>query len=128
MSDQGQNDSVNQSMENSLAINSNAGLRSANHDQTTIFQQNNGQANELLQSLVETRRQQVALFEQRMTQENQMFQNTMQMVLANQDAANARTSALQTQQQSYTHQEAQQSRAATTAEHYADTGAVTIIP
>jgi F0F1-type ATP synthase delta subunit len=121
-------DETENSMNNSLAINSNAGLRAANHDQNTIFQQNNSQANELLQSLVETRRQTVALFEQRMTQENQMFQNTMQMVLANQDAANARTAALQTQQQSYSHQEAQQSNANTVAMHYADVGAITIIP
>jgi hypothetical protein len=121
-------DETKQSMNNSLATNSNTGLRAANHDQNTIFQQNNAQANELLQSLVEARRQQVALFEQRMTQENQMFQNTMQMVLANADAANARNAALQTQQQSYTHQEAAQSRAATTAEHYVDLGVVTIIP
>jgi hypothetical protein len=126
--DMGQNDSVNQSMENSLATNSNTGLRAANHDQNTIFQQNNSQMNELLQSLVETRRQTVALFEQRMAQENQMFQNTMQMSLQNQAAATAGAQALQGQQQSYTHQEATQTSANTVAMHYADVGAITILP
>ena len=139
-----------QSMDNSLAINTNLGLQSASHDQSTIQQQNNAQQNEIVQSLLETRRQTVAQFEerqrqtvaqfeQRMVQENQMFQNTMQMILTNADAANARQAGLQTQQQSndgsatkqeqtYAHQEAQKDRAATSAEHAVDMGVVTVIP
>ena len=81
--------------------------------------------NEILQSLIEARRQMTAEFEQRMRQQDQMFQHTMQMQVANADAAAARASGNQAQQQSYTHQEASQSRAQTTAEYMASVGIVT---
>ena len=86
------------------------------------------QLTEVLQSIVETRRQTIAQFEQRMRQDNQLFQTTMQMMVQNQESANARENVTAQQQNSYTNQQAQQSRAASTAEHYADVGAITIIP
>lgn len=119
---------VTQSMSNTLAADTARGMQAANHDQNTIHQQNNSQQNEIIQTLIETRRQTVAEFEQRMRQQDQMFQNTMQMMLQNQEAAAARASALQQQAQVQNHSQAMQEQADKVAMHYVNQGIVTIIP
>ena len=77
------------------------------------------------QQLIEVRRQNVAQFEQRMTQENNLFANQMAHVLNNQAAAAAAASGLQTQQQSYTHTEASQSRLQQSADYLVSVGITT---
>lgn len=116
---------VDDSTDAALAAVTGNGLRAGAHDQNTIFQQNNAQQNEIIQQLVEVRRQNVAQFEQRMVQENQMFQQTMQMIVANQEAASARASGLQTQQQSYNHSEATQDRLQSSADYLVSVGITT---
>ena len=127
------------SMETSLSAATGAGFRAGAHDQNTIFQQNNALQSEVMQSLVEVRRQTVAEFEQRMRQQDQQFQNTMQMVLQNAEAASARASANQQQAQVQNNTQSLDQAAKTAAEsaitaanntarHAMDMGVVTIIP
>lgn len=98
------------------------------HDQNTIFQQNNSQMNEVLQSIIEVRRQTSAEFEQRMRQQDQMFQQTMQMLVHNQTAKDLQATQLQQQAQGQQHSEAMREAANTVAMHYADIGVITILP
>lgn len=118
-------DTADASMTNTLATATGSNMLNNPHDQQTIQQQNNSQQNEIIQQLIEARRQNAAEFEQRMRQQDQLFQTTMQMLLANNDRENARAAGLQTQQQSYTHQEAEQSRAQTSADLLATLGILT---
>ena len=101
---------VDDSVEAATANAAGNGLRAGSHDQNTIFQQNNASMNELLQTLVETRRETVSLFEQRMRQQDvlfnnqiqqqqQMFQANMSQLAYNQDAKNQRDVGLQQQAQ-----------------------------
>ena len=101
---------VDDSVEAATANAAGNGLRAGSHDQNTIFQQNNASMNELLQTLVETRRETVSLFEQRMRQQDvlfnnqiqqqqQMFQANMSQLASNQDAKNQRDVGLQQQAQ-----------------------------
>jgi hypothetical protein len=116
---------VDDSTDNALAAASGNGLRAGNHDQNTIFQQNNAQQNEIVQQIIEVRRQNVALFEQRMQQSNTLFANMQAQLLANQAAAAAAASGLQTQQQSYNHSEATQDRVQTSADYLVSVGITT---
>jgi hypothetical protein len=116
---------VDDSTDDSLAAATGNGLRAGNYDAATIHQQNYTQMNELAQSLVEARRQETAQFEMRMVQSNNLFANQMSQVLANQAAAAAAASGLQTQQQSYTHSEATQDRVQTSADYLVSVGVTT---
>jgi hypothetical protein len=116
---------VDDSTDNALAAATGNGLRAGNHDQNTIFQQNNAQQNEIVQQIIEVRRQNVALFEQRMQQSNTLFANMQAQLLANQAAAAAAASGLQTQQQSYNHSEATQDRVQTSADYLVSVGITT---
>jgi hypothetical protein len=116
---------VDDSTDDSLAAATGNGLRAGNHDQNTIFQQNNAQQNEIIQQLIEVRRQGVAQFEQRLVQSNTLFANMQAQLLANQAAAAAAASGLQTQQQSYTHSEATQDRVQTSADYLVSVGITT---
>jgi hypothetical protein len=116
---------VDDSTDSSLAAATGNGIRAGNHDQNTIFQQNNAQQNEIVQSLIEVRRQNVAQFEQRMGQVNNLFANQMTMVLSNQAAAAAAQSALQQQAQVQNHSQATQDRVQTSADYLVSVGVTT---
>jgi hypothetical protein len=127
---------VDDSTDDSLAAATGNGLRAGSHDQNTtfqttlhdqntIFQQNNSHQNEITQQLIEVRRQNVAQFEQRMGQVNNLFANQMTMVLANQAAAAAAMSALQQQAQVQNHSQATQDRVQTSADYLVSVGITT---
>jgi len=116
---------VDDSTDDSLAGATGNGLRAGNHDQNTIFQQNNAQQNEIVQQIIEVRRQNVAQFEQRMAQTNNLFANQMAQVLANQAAAAAAMSALQQQAQVQNHSQATQDRVQTSADYLVSVGITT---
>ena len=80
---------VDDSTDSNLAATTGLGLTAAAHDQNTIFQQNNVLQNEFAQQLLEVRRQNVAMFELRMTQANQLFANQIVTEQANRAAATA---------------------------------------
>ena len=101
---------VDDSTDMSTANAAGNGIRAGSHDQNTIFQQNNSAVNELIQSIVETRRETVSLFEQRMRQQDvlfnnqiqqqqQMFQQQFVLLAQNADAKNAREASNQQQAQ-----------------------------
>jgi carboxylesterase type B len=100
-------------------------FQTTNHDQNTIFQQNNAQQNEFLQTLAEVRRQNVVLFEQRVSQDNAMFAAHMSQLAANAAAAAAAANGLLTQQQSYNHSQATQDRMQTSADYLVSVGITT---
>jgi hypothetical protein len=127
---------VDDSTDSALAATGGNGLRAGNHDQNmvftaalhdqnTIFQQNNAQQNEYIEQLLEVRRQNVAQFEQRLTQSNQLFAAQIGQTLANQAAAAAAANGLQSQQASYSHSQATQDRMQTSADYLVSVGITT---
>jgi hypothetical protein len=80
---------VDDATDSNLAATTSLGLAAAAHDQNTIFQQNNALQNEYAQQLLEVRRQNVAMFELRMTQANQLFANQISTEQNNRAAATA---------------------------------------
>jgi hypothetical protein len=122
---QGDDAVVDDSTDDALAAATGNGLRAGAHDQNTIYQQNNSQQNEITQQLIEVRRQNVAQFEQRMGQVNNLFANQMAQVLANQATAAAAVSALQQQAQVQNHSQSTQDRVQTSADYLVSVGITT---
>jgi len=127
---------IDDSTDSSLAAAGGNGLRggahdqnmvftSSLHDQNTIFQQNNSHQSEITQTLIETRRQNVALFEQRLAQSNAMFANHMSQVLNNQAAAAAAANGLQQQAQTQNHSQSTQDRLQASADYLVSVGITT---
>ena len=91
---------VDDATDSNLAATTGLGLAAAAHDQNTVFsttnqnqtaayQGNQTERNEFMQQLVEVRRQNVVLFEQRINQSNQLFANQIATEQANRAMAQA---------------------------------------
>jgi hypothetical protein len=94
----GDDEVIDDSSDSNTATTTGLGMSAAAHDQNTIFQQNNALQHEFAQQLLEVRRQNVAMFELRLTQANQLFANQIATEQANRavaesNAASARETA-----------------------------------